>query len=144
MPPPPPTPTPEPATPTPEPTTPTPSPADVRISCILFDGVVARYESDEYVEIVNAGGTAQGLDGWTLRDATTGHPSLVFTDFTLAPGQAVRVYTNEDRAEWGGLTFGRGTAVWSNSNPDVAELRDADGRLVSSATYDPANPPGCR
>ena len=103
-----------------------------------------RSESDEYVEIANLGDAPQQLEGWVLQDVTTGHPKFVFPAWTLAAGQSVRVYTNESHPEHGGFSFGRGSAVWSNSNADVAELRDESGRVVSQGTYDPANPPGCR
>ena len=96
-------------------------------------------ESDEYVEIVNLGDAAQDLLGWTLSDSE-GSPVFLFPSHTLAPGDAVRVYTNEVHSQWGGFSFRRRTAVWNNSNPDTAELRDETGQLVSSKSY----PPPCQ
>ena len=80
--------------------------ADVQIACIFFDGVVPRSESDEYVEIVNLGDAAQDLAGWRLVDVSDGTPEFVFPSWPLEPGQAVRVYTNEIHAQWGGFSFG--------------------------------------
>ena len=63
--------------------------------------------------------------------------------YILGPGGAIRVYTNEVHGEWGGFSFGNGTAIWSNSNADTAVLRDATDTVVSTATYDVGTPPGC-
>ena len=152
-----PTPTPTPTiepTPTPEPSatptlirTPTPLPtettipvgqSDVRIACIFFDGVMPNSESDEYVEIVNEGDTAQGLSGWRLIDKEDG-PEFEFPSWMLGPGESIRVYTNEIHPEWGGFSYESGRAIWNNNDPDTAELFDQLGDLVSTMTY----PPGC-
>lgn len=91
------------------------------------------------MEIFNAGKAPQDLEGWSLMDISDGLPTFVFPQRTLAPGSTVRLYTNEVHEEWGGFSFGRGSAVWSNSDPDTAGLYDAQGRLVSTKSY----PPGC-
>ena len=91
------------------------------------------------MEIVNLGEATQDLEGWSLKDVSDGTPVFVFPETRLEPGRRIRVYTDEVHAEWGGFSFGRGTAVWSNSEPDTAGLYDRAGRPVSSATY----PPGC-
>ena len=112
---------------------------DVQIACIFFDGAVARYESDEYVEIVNLGNAPQDLDGWALEDIADGRPRFVFPSRVLEPGAIVRVYTDQDHPEWGGLSFGSGSAIWNNGDPDEAGLFDEAGSLVSRKSY----PPGC-
>jgi hypothetical protein len=128
------------AIPTPEPTpTGVALSAGVRIACVFYDGVVPTKKSDEYVEIVNDGAATVNLAGWKLVDTADGTPTFTFPTLLLVPGQAVRVYTDEVRPEWGGLTFGRGSSIWNNTEPDTAGLFDAQGTLVSSATY----PPGC-
>ena len=140
------TPTPT-AIPSPEPTpTAIPSPTetaspigapDVRIASIFFDGEVPRFEPDEYVEIVNLGGTAQQLAGWRLVDISDEGPEFTFPSRLLEPGAAVRVYTNEVHPESGGFSFGRGTAIWNNCDPDTAGLYDQSGELVSTGSYTP-------
>ena len=129
--------------PTPPPAaTPTPTPIlepQVVISCIFYDGLVPNSESDEYVEIVNVGNAAQNLESWILKDISSGSPSFGFPNFSLAPGQEVRVYTNEIHPQWGGFSFGSGRAIWNNSDPDTAALFDASGEEVSRRSY----PPGC-
>ena len=84
--------------PTPPAATPPPTPAgeaDVVIACIFFDGQVSSQEPDEYVEVANWGGAAQELAGWRLTDIADGGPTFVFPAWTLDPGEAVRVYTDE-------------------------------------------------
>lgn len=98
-----------------------------------------RTEADEYVEIENVGETSQSLTGWVLRDISEGYPLFTFPDFELKPGQRIRVYTNEVHPEWGGFSFGYGSTVWNNTQPDAAALFDAIGREVSRKSY----PPGC-
>ena len=109
------------------------------IACIFFDGVASRQEPDEYVEIVNTGETERDLDGWRLVDVSDDGPTFTFPAIVIPGSGRIRVYTNEIHEDWGGLSFGRGTAIWSNSEPDTAGLFDAAGTLVSSKTY----PPGC-
>ena len=126
-------------TPTVQPTTAPEPRSDVRIACVFFDGLVPRFESDEYVEIVNAGNAPQDLHGWVLEDVDDGNPRFVFPAYTLAPGASIRVYTNEVHAQYGGFSFGSGSAIWNNGAPDAAGLHDASGTLVSRMSY----PPGC-
>ncbi len=134
------------ATQTPEPTpsptaTPPPLQANVKILCIFYDGVVYRTESDEYVEIVNLGSGPQDLAGWRLVDIDDGSPSYDFGSYVLESGASIRVYTNEIHPQWGGFSFGRGSAAWANdtAQPDTAGLFDEAGLLVSQKSY----PPGC-
>ena len=101
--------------------------------------MVPRSESDEYVQISNAGQAPQEMLGWLLRDRDDERQEFVFPAWTLNPGDVVRVYTNEVHPQWGGFSFGRGTAIWHNEDPDRADLYDEKGVLVSSKTY----PPGC-
>ena len=57
----------------------------------------------------------------------------------LQSQSSVRVYTNEDHPESGGFSFGRGTSIWNNYDPDEAALIDPSGTTVSTYTY----PPSC-
>ena len=137
------TPTPTPA-PIPTPAaTPTPSPSplaeSVLIECVFFDGAVPRSEADEYVQIANLGGATVDLAGWRLVDISDGTPDFTFPSHILSPGDRIRVYTDEVHAEWGGFSFGRGTAIWSNTDPDTAGLFDDQDAQVSTKSY----PPGC-
>ncbi|WP_347001178.1 lamin tail domain-containing protein [Dehalogenimonas sp. THU2] len=124
--------------PTPTPTIPPTSPSGasgVKISNIFYDGSVPSVESDEYVEITNLGNTPVDLAGWVLKDISEGYPSFKFPSFIIQPGQKIRVYTNQIHLQYGGFSFGYGTAVWNNSSPDVAVLYNDQGTEVSRLSY---------
>ena len=108
---------------------------NVEITYIFYDGSVPRAESDEYVEITNLGDQAQDLAHWMLMDISEGYPSFTFPAYILAPGETIRVYTNECHPEWGGFSFEYGRAIWNNSEPDVAVLYNKDGKKVSRKSY---------
>lgn len=109
--------------------------SNVQITYIFYDGLVYRVESDEYVEITNLGDASQDLEGWVLKDISEGYPSFTFPSYALDPGESIRVYTNEYHPESGGFSFGYGKAIWSNSEPDVAALYNAQGQVVSTKSY---------
>lgn len=119
--------------------TPVPSPAptgpDLQIAYVFRDGDFSSQEPDEYVEIINLGDLPASLEGWTLSDIDDGTPVFVFTPGFVAPGGVIRVYTNQTHPEWGGYSFGRGTAIWNNCDPDTAGLTDSDGVVMSTKTY---------
>ena len=94
--------------------------------------MVPQSEADEYVQIANLGSAAVDLAGWRLADISDGTPEFTFPSHNLSPGGRVRIYTNEDHSEWGGFSFGRGTAIWSNSDPDTAGLFNGQGAQVST------------
>ena len=92
-----------------------------------------RVESDEYAEITNLGAGSANLLGWRLNAGDPGQ-NFYFPNFTLNPGQSCRVYTNEIHPEHCGFSFGRGSAIWSNSG-DCGYLYDDGGALVSDYCY---------
>jgi len=109
--------------------------SNVQITRIYYDGLVYRVESDEYVEIRNLGDASQDLQGWVLKDISEGYPSFTFPSYILAPGESIRVYTNEYHPEWGGFSFGYGKAIWNNTDHDWAALYNAQGQEVSRKSY---------
>ncbi len=108
---------------------------NVEITYIFYDGLVPRVESDEYVEITNLGDQPQELTGCVLMDISEGYPSLIFPSYILAPGESIRVYTNEYHSEWGGFSFEYSQPIWNNSKPDVAVLYNNQGNEVSRKSY---------
>jgi hypothetical protein len=68
-------------------------------------------------------------------DISEGYPSFTFPSYVLAPGVQIRVHTNEIHAEWGGFSFGSGKAVWNNTSPDTAVLKNAQDQEVSRKRY---------
>ena len=88
---------------------------------------------DEWVEVVNDDPVAQSLDGWVLRDDTTGH-QFELTG-TLQPGATLTVRSGGDRSDTslGGsnptIYLGESYPVWSNSGETVI-LTDPTGAFV--------------
>lgn len=135
-----PTATPAPAQPTPMlvPAQPTAIPAPsgtakVIIQNVYYDGQVYRVESDEYAVVANVGTAPINIGGWVLNAGDPGQ-DFRFPGFDLAPGQSVRVYTNENHQESGGFSFGSGRAIWNNGG-DCGFLFDAGGNQISEWCY---------
>lgn len=90
----------------------------------------------EFIEIVNVGGTAVDISGWTLADAGATRHSFA-SGTVLQPGKALVVYggssgipsglTNALAASSGGLNL-------ANSG-DTVRLRNAAATLIDSVTY---------
>lgn len=139
-----PTPTPAPAepsaTPTPALLVPPVTPGALRgatthivIQEVFAVGQVSVVESDEYAVIANTGATRINIGGWRLNAGNEGQ-DFIFSNFTLAPGQHVRVYTNEIHPETGGFSFGSVIPLWNNDS-ECGFLFDAVGRQVSRWCY---------
>jgi endonuclease/exonuclease/phosphatase family metal-dependent hydrolase len=90
----------------------------------------------EFIELVNVGGTAADLSGWTLWDAT-GVRHTFPSGKTLAPGAAVAVFggssgipaglSNAVAASAGGLSL--------NNGGDTVTLKDSSAAVVDSFAY---------
>ncbi|PRP92956.1 hypothetical protein ENSA5_46240 [Enhygromyxa salina] len=109
----------------------------IKISTIFYDGIIARTEADEFMEIVNDGEQAVDISNWLI-DAgpasATNSQKFVFPDKTiLQPGQRRRIYTNMDPNN-DGSSFGSKTSVWGNKG-GTGKLYDAGGQEVDSYTY---------
>jgi hypothetical protein len=105
----------------------------VKITSISYDGTKGSNEPDEYVEISNTGREPVDITDWELQD-TSGSKEYRWESYTIQPGAAIRVYTNEVHSDTGGFSFQSGRALWANSG-DVAELYDADKQLISRYAY---------
>jgi hypothetical protein len=103
--------------------------------CICYE----RVEPDEYVVIKNLGECYVDVSGWVLKNINKLYPKFTFPSYQsalLPPGAIIRVYTNEFHPETGGLSFYYGTGdIWSNDEPDIAVLYDAEGNEVSRKSY---------
>ncbi|MDB9319299.1 lamin tail domain-containing protein [Nodularia spumigena] len=108
----------------------------VEITNIVYKAKVKRTQSDEYVEISNQETTPADVSGWQIVSGVGRNKAFTFPQGTiLAPGQSVRVYTNEVHPESGGFSYGSGVSLWKDSG-DEARLLDAQGNLVSGLAYD--------
>ncbi len=107
--------------------------AKIVIQSVNYDGQVYRVESDEYAIIANTGTAAINIGGWRLNAGDNGQ-DFRFPAVELAPGQSVRVYTNEVHPETGGFSFGKGQAIWNNKG-DCGYLFDNSGAVISQWCY---------
>ncbi|EKD63791.1 MAG: S-layer protein [uncultured bacterium] len=98
------------------------------ISYVLYDGDVPDVESDEYVEITNGSVADIDLTDYYIM-GSSGDEKFTFSDYTLASGEAVKVYTNQ-----GDISFGVNKAIWSNSGETVY-LYGPENVLVDSFIY---------
>jgi len=105
----------------------------VVIEEVFAVGQVSVVESDEYAVIANRGVAAINIGGWRLNAGNAGQ-DFIFSNFTLAPGQRIRVYTNEIHPESGGFSFGNGIPLWNNDS-DCGFLFEATGTQVASFCY---------
>lgn len=111
-----------------------PSVVNVAIAHIQYDGAVARTEADEYVEIANQGESAVELSGWQLHSEGVKQVFTFPQGTVIAPGQSIRVYTNQIHQKTGGFSFGSNRAIWHNQG-DVAQLTDPSGEVKSRYSY---------
>jgi len=108
----------------------------VEITNIFYKGTVKKTQSDEYVEITNQEKTPADVSGWQIASGVGRNKFFTFPQGTkLAPGQSVRVYTNEVHPESGGYSCGSKLSLWKDSG-DEAKLLDAKGNLVFGLAYD--------
>lgn len=111
-------------------------------SCVRISGGVFNapnndnympYLNGEYIRVHNYCTTAKYLTGWHLSDYGTKHRYAFPSGFKLGAGATVTVYSGtgtrtSTRLYWG-RTYG---AVWNNTSPERAYLRNSAGTLVSS------------
>ena len=100
--------------------------------------------NDEYIELANLGSATLDLQGWTITDANSLSPRLVFYDpLELAPSNAVVVYGGPAGAFLPGLdtpaVAAQETSVGLalNNNGDAILLRNPRGYLVARVVYGP-------
>jgi hypothetical protein len=109
------------------------------ISTVMYQGDPNLNEGDEYVEIENRGNERVNMGFWTLRSVSTNAVFSFGNAVGMDPGNVCRIYTYvalpDQRCGIGSaLTFLSTVPVWSNTG-DVAELRDANGVLISRFVY---------
>lgn len=89
----------------------------------------------EAVEIVNIGGTAISVAGWTLRDGTAVRHTFA-AGTTLQPGKAITVFGGSSAIPGGIVAVAASTGGLNLANGgDSAIIRDAAGATVQSMTY---------
>nr|AYM52934.1 endonuclease/exonuclease/phosphatase family protein [Jahnella sp. MSr9139] len=115
-----------------------PGPAQVILNEILANEPGSS-TSGEFVEIVNVGGAAANLSGWTLSDA--GGVRHTFAAGTSLPaGGAVVVFGGASGIPAGvsGAVVASSGGLSLNNSSDTVTLANASGAVVNSFTYDSA------
>lgn len=89
----------------------------------------------EWVRIKNYCTTTKYISGWTIKDYGSKHTYRFPTGVKIRPGYSITLYsgvgTNTTTKRYWGRTYG---AVWNNTPPEYAYLRDAYGVLKSKRT----------
>lgn len=91
--------------------------------------------NDEWVELINPGGTAVDLAGWSVKDESATHRYRFPDAFSLGQGQTVRLHTGCGDDTTSSLYWcNQGSAVWNKSGDTVFVL-DANGNVVVAESY---------
>jgi hypothetical protein len=89
----------------------------------------------EWVRIKNYCTTTKSLSGWTIKDYGSKHTFRFPTGVSIRPGYSITLYsgtgTNTSTKRFWQRTYG---AVWNNTPPEYAYLRNAAGTLMSKRT----------
>lgn len=87
----------------------------------------------ESVKIKNTCSKAQVLTGWRLHDYKAKHTFRFPSGFKIGPGATVTVYSGRGTRTATKLFFGRTYgAVWNDTAPEKAYLKNAAGTTVST------------
>lgn len=113
--------------------------ACVRFSASRFDAPyndnLAQYLNGEWVRIKNYCSTTKSLSSWTIHDYLRKHTYRFPTGVSIRPGYTITLYsgrgTNTSTKRYWQRTYG---AVWNNTPPEYAYLRNAAGTLQSRWT----------
>ena len=87
----------------------------------------------ESVKIKNSCTTGQVLTGWRLHDNKIQHTFRFPSGFRIGPGVTVTIFSGRGTRTatrlWFGFTYG---AVWNDTAPERAYLRNVSGTIVST------------
>ena len=133
------------------PVTPPPTgPARIIINELIANPAVVSDNLGEYIELYNAGGTAQDLTGWMIVDLngstgaingadTIGTSTATPTPLVIQPGQYLVLGANADAATNGGVTvhykYNQNEIQLNNSGTQPLVLLNAAGQTVDSVSY---------
>jgi hypothetical protein len=112
----------------------------------LFPDAPSTDEGNEWIELFNAGTSAEDLSGWTIERATTGSYSVRYTvpsGTTLAAGDWLVI--GEELVAGADLSLGTGVTLDmgnASANADVVRIKDASGNVVDTVVYGTPNSEG--
>lgn len=97
--------------------------------------------NDEYVTIKNTCDYSIDMNGWTIKDETSREDhKYYFPYFSINGRNSFTLYTgigtNTNSAVYWGRQEGNYAAIWNNKGGDTLYLRDSQGNLVLSKSYE--------
>ena len=110
----------------------TPVPA---VEIVRINYAPATDQSNEYVELRNNSSESLPLLGWRLEDKD--NHGFDFPEFDFLPGTSIKIWTCKGDNGPSDLFWQRNSPVWNNDRPDTATLRDDQGLIVATRTYEP-------
>ena len=118
---------------------PTEAASCVRLSATHFDAPgndnYAANLNGEWVRIKNYCTTTKSVSGWTIKDYGSKHTYKFPTGVKIRPGYSLTLYsgkgTNTTTKRYWQRSYG---AVWNNTPPEYAYLRNSSGTLMSKRT----------
>jgi len=115
--------------------TPTPIPAGISVTLeiVAYDPDTSNSLNDEYVTLLSNEENDLTIGGWRIINISRPErPTFVFPNYVLAPESEIYLYTGSgtNNLNTGDFYWGRSAPVWQRG--DIAQLFDAQGRLVSS------------
>ncbi|MGQ9614188.1 lamin tail domain-containing protein [Chloroflexus sp.] len=116
-------------------TTTTPEPAGLAVTIEIFpyDPEASSSLNDEFVTLYSQEENDISIAGWRIVNISRPErPTFVFPPFILSPEVDIYVFTGpgSNNPNTGDFYWGRSQAVWRTG--DIAQLLDAQGRLVSA------------
>ncbi|KZN34761.1 hypothetical protein N480_20980 [Pseudoalteromonas luteoviolacea S2607] len=101
----------------------------VEVSLVNFDGLEAKKEGDEFVEVANLSHSVIDISLWQIR-GDKGQQFEFPVGALIKPQDVVRVYTNQTHPSTGGHNFESQRALWSNDG-GKATLYDNQNACIS-------------
>jgi hypothetical protein len=114
---------------------PTPIPAGISVTLeiVAYDPDTSNSLNDEYVTLLSNEENDLTIGGWRIINISRPErPTFVFPNYVLSPETEIHLYTGSgiNNLDLGDFYWGRSAPVWQRG--DIAQLFDAQGRLVSS------------
>ena len=91
-------------------------------------------ENGEWVRIKNVCASGKGIGGWKIHDYNRNHTYTFAAGLRIGARKTVTLYTGKGSNTRAKRYWGMGSAVWNNTPPEWAYLRNGSGTLMSKWT----------
>ena len=115
---------------------PTTAASCVRFVASNFDAAGNDHDNEngEWVRIKNFCATSKSLSGWRIHDYNRIHTYTFASGVSIGPGKTITLYTGSGTNTSAKRYWRMNAAVWNNSPPEYAYLKNAAGTLMSKRT----------